>query len=142
MFVKGIEEENLSTIRNGPMKDNPFLKSLELRRLPKKSGEARLLSGVIDYSLLFNNSKQVFKPRRAKKIKRDNDDMSIEFIQTFSTSHLEKAINDLEYDKHYPLNEFYQYNGSLSKPPCDENGTYVIKREPVYAPFNQILVNF
>jgi hypothetical protein len=145
IFVKGIDDENLSSEDDGPLKDHPFLDLLELDKIPMNKGEARLLSNFFDYSLLFDDSKQPYKFNINKKRNiNDNsdDDPQIQFIEKFSFNkdYLSNAINDLVYNKHFPLKEFYMYNGSFSKPPCDENVTYVIKPIPIYAPLEQIIV--
>ncbi len=43
------------------------------------------------------------------------------------------------YNKHFPLEEFFLYNGSFSTPPCEENVTYIINPKYIYAPIDQIM---
>ena len=49
------------------------------------------------------------------------------------------AINDLTYNKNYPLNEYYTYLGSFTSPPCIEDVTYILATKPLLAPLDQII---
>jgi hypothetical protein len=49
------------------------------------------------------------------------------------------AINELTYNKNYPLDEYYTYLGSFTSPPCIEDVTYIIKPKPLLAPLDQII---
>jgi carbonic anhydrase len=143
VFVKGIEEENISQIKEGSLQNHPFLDLLDLDKIPQKKGEARLLTRVLDYSLLFDNSKQPFKIERSNRKSKNSKKDSIQFIEMNSentSNRIANALSDLTYDKNHPLEDFYLYNGSFSKPPCDENATYVIKPIPILAPLEQIIV--
>lgn len=61
VLVKGISSEEIELLNDGPLKNNPFLENLQLKKLPKKTGHAVLLNNYIDYSLLFDKSKQPYK---------------------------------------------------------------------------------
>jgi hypothetical protein len=52
---------------------------------------------------------------------------------------LDIALEKLNYDKHYPLDQFFMYEGSLMYPPCRENITYIINATIMKISFNQIL---
>lgn len=142
IFVKGIEEENLHNFQDAKIVNHPFLDQLELDKLPRKNGEARLLSKVLDFSLLFDKARQPYKPKHKPKKPRGKyeDENVIQFIQTIDTNNLQKAVDDLTYDKHHPLDEYYMYSGSGAKPPCDENIMYIINPREIYAPLSQIIV--
>lgn len=58
VLIKGISTDEYDMIKDGPLKNNPFLNNLQLNKLPEKSGHASLLNDNIDYSLLFDKSKQ------------------------------------------------------------------------------------
>jgi hypothetical protein len=49
------------------------------------------------------------------------------------------AINELTFNKNYPLNEFFTYLGSFTSPPCIEDVTYIINPKPLLAPLDQII---
>ena len=64
VLIKGISSEETELLKDGPIGNNPFLDNLQLKKLPKKSGHAVLPNKYIDYSLLFDKSKQPYKIRK------------------------------------------------------------------------------
>ena len=102
------------------------------------------MKSLIDYSLLFDKSKQPFKYIQKKKPnekgRSTKDLISIQPVNREMT--LVSAIDDFKYNKSNPLDEYFMYNGSFTKPSCDENVTYIIDPNPKIAPLNQIIVSF
>jgi hypothetical protein len=73
MFYKGIEKADLKNIKDTLIEDHPFLNQylssyfrLDLDFLPKMKGEAKLLSSFLDFSLIFDQSKQPYQYKKLK----------------------------------------------------------------------------
>lgn len=133
ILVKGIEEENYHEYIKETVKSHPFIDLLEVDMLPVSKGLARLLSNNLNFDLIFDRSKQPFKLLNSK-IDYKNDDLLSKQNKVLH------AINDFTYDKHYPLREYYLYNGSFTTPPCNENVTYVVVPEAILTKMEQIIV--
>jgi hypothetical protein len=99
---------------SGGVKEHPFFKLLEIESLPLLN-QGKLLNNYLDYSLLFRQSELL-----------GDDDVIL------------KALSEIKYDEHFPLNEFYMYNGSFTRPPCHETVTYVINSTPIVIPATQV----
>jgi hypothetical protein len=67
VLFKGISIDEYDRLQDGPLKNNPFLEILQLNKLPEKMGHSVLLNNYIDYSLLFDKSKQPYKHKINKR---------------------------------------------------------------------------
>jgi carbonic anhydrase len=134
VFFIGVEEDKIPQGYSG-VKNHPFLETMELNKIPKLKGQARMMSSFFNFHDLFDPSKQ-------NLIKNNSSNKNISFLENRMslTTKIMKALNELAYDKHHPLNEYFIYNGSLNKPPCDENVKYIIVKNPLFAPMDQIIV--
>jgi len=101
------------------------------------------MNNFIDFTLLFDRSKQPFKFKsdiQNKTKTSGTDDLTVINTVSGSGNSLVNAIDDFKYEENYPLEEFFIYNGSFTKPSCEENVTYIVDPNPKIAPLNQIIV--
>lgn len=132
ILVKGIEEDHYNLYEKRSIKTHPFIDLLEVDKLPVSKGLARLLSKNINLNLIFDKSKQPFKLKNISTNKENDKFLNQNIVL--------KAINDFVYDKHYPLTEYFLYNGSFTTPPCNENVTYIVIPDAIFTKMQQIIV--
>jgi len=100
------------------------------------------MKSLIDFNLLFDKSKQPYKfiTKKSKGNTSNNSEKPKIVPVNADEKSLVSAIDDFKYNKNNPLDEYFMYNGSFTKPSCDENVTYIIDPNPKIAPLNQIIV--
>lgn len=84
----------------------------------------------LDY--LLNKAKQEELKIRSLYNPQDNTELPEDVF-------LDSAVQEFHYNKHFPLNSFYLYNGSFTIPSCEENFTYIINKEIINVKFDEIV---